>query len=268
MLIDALNELEDQTELPAFFHRTFLNNVNVRLIVSSREHSTIRQALGEHRHIRIEDATEQVSEDIDAYVRYRLRMGPSLQWLREDTKQHISESLRVSLISQPKARLRSRTCPSRNTCFHMSSSRTSPYASSLSLPKTRAIFCSKTVQAINADSPFSWHFYHHHATSVCYAATLGLTRIVSRLVQSGAKLDSPGSRSGGTALHGAVYRMHTAAVKILLKAGADACKVNFLKVASPHSAASLGDLDYRVTVTPLCGPASPRWHGKNSTRLG
>ncbi|KAI3329985.1 ankyrin [Ustulina deusta] len=108
--------------------------------------------------------------------------------------------------------------------------------------ENRGVFMS-WVQAINADTPFSWHFYPHHATSLYYAATFGLTHIVRHLVDIGVDLNAPGSRYWGTALHGAVYRMHTPIVKLLLEAGADVNKADYLQVTPLHTAATLGDIE-------------------------
>ncbi len=108
--------------------------------------------------------------------------------------------------------------------------------------ENRGVFMS-WVQAINADTPFSWHFYPHHATSLYYAATFGLTHIVRHLVDIGVDLNAPGSRYWGTALHGAVYRMHTPIVKLLLEAGADVNKADSLQVTPLHTAATLGDIE-------------------------
>ncbi|KAI1454806.1 ankyrin [Annulohypoxylon moriforme] len=99
------------------------------------------------------------------------------------------------------------------------------------------------VQVINADNPFSWDFYPRHATSLYYASTFGLTNIVEELIRLGTDLDLPGSRYGGTALHGAVYRLHTPIVKLLLEAGADVNKADFLKVSPLHTAATLDDIE-------------------------
>ncbi|KAI1404171.1 ankyrin repeat-containing domain protein [Hypoxylon fuscum] len=106
----------------------------------------------------------------------------------------------------------------------------------------RSLFTS-WVQCINADNPFCWDFYPRHATSLYYAATFGLTNIVEGLIRLRVNLDLPGSRYGGTALHGAVYRLHTPVVKLLLEAGADINKADFLKVTPLHTAATLGDID-------------------------
>ncbi|OTB04523.1 hypothetical protein M426DRAFT_11417 [Hypoxylon sp. CI-4A] len=100
-----------------------------------------------------------------------------------------------------------------------------------------------TVQAINADDPMSWDFYPRHATSLYYAATFGLTEVVNEFIKRGAELDRPGSRYGGTALHGAVYRVHMPAVKLLLEAGADVNKADFLNVSPLHTAATLDDIE-------------------------
>ncbi|KAI8626725.1 hypothetical protein F5Y19DRAFT_466225 [Xylariaceae sp. FL1651] len=107
--------------------------------------------------------------------------------------------------------------------------------------ESRNLFMS-WVQVINAESPFFWDFYPRHATGLYYAATFGLTTIVRELIGSGVALDAPGSRYGGTALHGAVYRMHTPAVKLLLEAGADVNKADFLQSSPLHTAAALGDI--------------------------
>ncbi|KAI2464587.1 hypothetical protein F4781DRAFT_66341 [Annulohypoxylon bovei var. microspora] len=99
------------------------------------------------------------------------------------------------------------------------------------------------VQIINADNPFYWDFYPRHATSLYYASTFGLTSIVEELIRLDTDLNPPGSRYGGTALHGAVYRLHTPVVKILLEAGADVNKADFLKVSPLHTAATLDDIE-------------------------
>ncbi|RYP25105.1 hypothetical protein DL766_007134 [Monosporascus sp. MC13-8B] len=96
---------------------------------------------------------------------------------------------------------------------------------------------------INADNPFSWDFYPRHATNLYYAATFGLADTVKALIESNAPLDLPGSRYGGTALHGAVYRLRVPIVELLLKAGADINRPDFLGVSPLHTAATLGSLD-------------------------
>ncbi|KAI0165473.1 hypothetical protein GGR52DRAFT_575564 [Hypoxylon sp. FL1284] len=98
------------------------------------------------------------------------------------------------------------------------------------------------VQIVNADTPSLWSFYPRHATSLYYAATFGLTAAVQRLIGRGVDLDAPGSRYGGTALHGAAYRMHKPSVILLLEAGADANKADFLNVMPLHTAATLKDV--------------------------
>ncbi|KAI0181782.1 hypothetical protein GGR52DRAFT_55354 [Hypoxylon sp. FL1284] len=77
------------------------------------------------------------------------------------------------------------------------------------------------VQAINADVARYWDFYPRHATGLYYAATFGLADVAARLLADGADPDAPGSRFGGTALHGAAWRGHEAAARLLLEAGAD-----------------------------------------------
>jgi hypothetical protein len=95
------------------------------------------------------------------------------------------------------------------------------------------------VQILNADYTFKWNVYPRHATSLYYAATFGLAEAVQSLIQLGVDLDAVGSRFGGTALHGAVYRLHLPVVEILLKTGADATKADFNKVTPLHTASTL-----------------------------
>ncbi|KAI1259166.1 hypothetical protein F5Y18DRAFT_443733 [Xylariaceae sp. FL1019] len=108
--------------------------------------------------------------------------------------------------------------------------------------ENRTLFMS-WIQIINADTTFSWNFYPEHATGLYYAATFGLTTIVKRLVRLETDLNAPGSRYGGTALHGAVYRMHIPVVKLLLDAGVDVNKADSLKVTPLHTAATLGNVE-------------------------
>ncbi|KAI1780680.1 hypothetical protein F4818DRAFT_396473 [Hypoxylon cercidicola] len=93
------------------------------------------------------------------------------------------------------------------------------------------------VQAINADKPSFWDFYPRHATGLYYAATYGLTDVVEQLIRSGVNLNRPGNRFGGTALHGAVWRDHVPAAKLLLEAGAGVNMVDDNLMTPLHLAA-------------------------------
>ena len=106
----------------------------------------------------------------------------------------------------------------------------------------RPIFMS-WIQVINAVSG-NWNTYPRHATPLYYAASFGLLAIVEDLVKDRrVKLDAPGSRFGGTALHAAVLRDHLDVMKVLLDAGADPNKGDFNGLAPLHSAASYGKED-------------------------
>jgi hypothetical protein len=58
-----------------------------------------------------------------------------------------------------------------------------------------------------------------------------------------ADLDNPGSRFGGTALHGATLREHTAVMRLLLEAGANPSHADFNQVAPLHTAARIGNAE-------------------------
>jgi hypothetical protein len=109
-------------------------------------------------------------------------------------------------------------------------------------PGSRKTFMS-WVQVLNANYNLWWDFYPRHATSLYYAASFGLTETVEALINNGADLDAPGSRFGGTALHGAVIRDHLPAMKLLLEAGADPNRADHYRVTPLHTAVAYGNLD-------------------------
>ena len=82
-------------------------------------------------------------------------------------------------------------------------------------------------QVLNADYNVKWDVYPRHATSLYYAASFGLAEIVEALIGTGAELNAPGSRFGGTALHAAALREHIPVMKLLLEAGSDPGRADF-----------------------------------------
>jgi hypothetical protein len=109
-------------------------------------------------------------------------------------------------------------------------------------PKNRQALLS-WVQILNAQDPggeSKWHLYPRHATSLYYASSFGLIDVVKRLIRDGADLNVPGSRFGGTALHGAVCRDQIPIIKTLLEAGALPNQSDFDCLSPLHTAASEG----------------------------
>lgn len=98
------------------------------------------------------------------------------------------------------------------------------------------------IQALHSDATFKWNIYPRHATPLYYAASFGLDDVVRHLIAERVPLNVPGSRFGGTALHGAVYRVHVPVVKLLLQAGADAKQADFNRVTPLHSSAAAGSV--------------------------
>lgn len=106
-------------------------------------------------------------------------------------------------------------------------------------PPSRSTFMS-WVQILNGDDG-QWNSYPPFATSLYYASSFGLAGVVKLLIADGAQLDAPGSRFGGTAIHGAILRGHLDVVKLLLNAGADPNKADFNGLAPFHTALMRGD---------------------------
>lgn len=99
------------------------------------------------------------------------------------------------------------------------------------------------IQILNSNWIFRWDEYPRHATSLYYAASFGLLDVVQELIQTGADIDGPGSRFGGTALHGATLREHNSVMQLLLEAGADPSKADFNRVTPLHTAARIGNAE-------------------------
>lgn len=116
------------------------------------------------------------------------------------------------------------------------------------------------VQVLNADSPFKWNIFPKHATSLYYAASLGLQRVVETLLRSPTfdEVDAPGSRFGGTAIHAATIRGHILIIERLISAGADPGKADFNQVTPLHSAASQGSVDTIRVLLDHGAPAEAR----------
>lgn len=112
-------------------------------------------------------------------------------------------------------------------------------------PETSGVFMS-WVQVLNAGSSSggsSWTSYPKHATTLYYAASFGLLDVTQHLIEAGVDLNTPASRYGGTALHGAVCRNHISIVRALLEAGANARQGDWDKVTPLHTAAVEGYVD-------------------------
>lgn len=101
------------------------------------------------------------------------------------------------------------------------------------------------VQAFNATAPLKWNIFPNHATSLYYAASLGLERVIAPLIQSSTvnELNAAGSRFGGTAVHAAALRDHRSILEKLASAGADVNKADFDRVTPLHAAASRGSIE-------------------------
>jgi hypothetical protein len=89
----------------------------------------------------------------------------------------------------------------------------------------------------NVEHSRAWNSYPRHATPLYYASSFGLIRTVRYLIDQGVALDAPGSRFGGSAMHGAIIRGHLDVVKMLVEAGADVNCADFTYMVPLHQAA-------------------------------
>jgi hypothetical protein len=101
------------------------------------------------------------------------------------------------------------------------------------------------VQALNANAPLKWNIFPKHATSLYYAASLGLERVIAPLIQSSTvdELNAAGSRFGGTSIHVAALRDHRSIIEKLASAGADINKADYNHVTPLHTAATRGSIE-------------------------
>ncbi|CAJ2500464.1 Uu.00g033170.m01.CDS01 [Anthostomella pinea] len=97
------------------------------------------------------------------------------------------------------------------------------------------------VQMLSSNWIFKWDEYPRHATPLYYAAWFGLGDVVAHLLTSGVDINAPGSRFGGTALHGATLREHPRVMEALLATAADPSQADFNHVAPLHTAARIGN---------------------------
>lgn len=109
--------------------------------------------------------------------------------------------------------------------------------------KSRKAFMS-WVQVLNGD--ISWDDYPPWGHPLYYSASFGLDKVVSLLIQedpSPISINKPGSRYGGTALHGAVLREHAQVIKLLLEASADPNRCDHNHVPPLHTAVIYGNIE-------------------------
>lgn len=102
------------------------------------------------------------------------------------------------------------------------------------------------VQILNARHG-TYDFYPNPTTTLYYASTFGLTEAVEALLLNPevvkTSLNAPGSRFGGTALHGAVLREKLPEMKLLLRAGADPNQADWNLISPLHTAAGYGNAE-------------------------
>lgn len=89
LLIDALDECEPRAEILELLE-TLQRIDNVRVLVTSRDESDVRNELISFSRLKLETYSAEVNGDIAAYLDHRLNSDRKLQWLSASVRKDIS----------------------------------------------------------------------------------------------------------------------------------------------------------------------------------
>ena len=93
IIIDALDECENREEILAFVGKLARQKILLKILLSSRDETDIRQNLTDFPRIRLEDSSARLDNDISNYINYRLGHNRAFKWLKPSFKQTIQERL-------------------------------------------------------------------------------------------------------------------------------------------------------------------------------
>lgn len=103
-------------------------------------------------------------------------------------------------------------------------------------------------------------------TALHQAASIGLTPLVERLLQLGARVDAQ-TKSGRTPLHYAAGKGHMGPVELLLRAGAQPDAEDQLRQTPIHRAATLGRTEVVIALLAQTPTAVNQRDGEGNTAL-
>lgn len=93
LLIDAVDECNQRQELLSVMTHLQEQNKNISVLLTSRQELDIEDALVSFDHIRIEDWTKEVDDDIKTYIDQRLQADASLLRLKHSVRKEIRTGL-------------------------------------------------------------------------------------------------------------------------------------------------------------------------------
>jgi hypothetical protein len=93
LLVDAVDECENRRELLSSMTYLQTMSKNISVFLTSRHELDIQDALISFEHVRIENWTREVDEDIKTYIDLRLQTDPSLLRLKQSVREEIRERL-------------------------------------------------------------------------------------------------------------------------------------------------------------------------------
>jgi hypothetical protein len=93
LLIDAVDECDQRQDLLSSMAYLQSMSKSISVFLTSRHELDIQDALVSFKHVRIEDWTREVDDDIKIYIDHRLQTDQSLLRLKHSIREEIRERL-------------------------------------------------------------------------------------------------------------------------------------------------------------------------------
>ncbi|KAJ9612465.1 hypothetical protein H2200_004062 [Cladophialophora chaetospira] len=93
LLVDGLDECQQTQEACAFLSKLVASCRKIKILVTSRDNAETKAELHSNPRVRLEGHMEEVTEDVNSYIRRRLSTNTQLQWLTESVKEDIASKL-------------------------------------------------------------------------------------------------------------------------------------------------------------------------------
>lgn len=93
IVLDALDECDDRSQLLPFLRDLASGSMNVSIIATSRDIRDIRNAFNTDSKLFLDNSSDDMLRDIKLCIDTRLQTDPAFDWLKQEVKQEISEEL-------------------------------------------------------------------------------------------------------------------------------------------------------------------------------